>query len=64
MLIHACTLKHEYPFPLTQYDWGKATGYSIRIHALGLWINRSEGKIKSNTPSNSHVTRKISGAYG
>ena len=32
MLIHACTLKHEYPFPLT-HDWGKSTGY--RIHALG-----------------------------
>lgn len=31
----------------------------IRIHALGLWLNRSEGKIKSNNPSNSHITRKI-----
>lgn len=36
----------------------------IRIHALGLWLNRSEGKIKSNNPSNSHITRKTSGAYG
>ena len=36
----------------------------IRIHAVGLWLNRSESKIKSNNPSNSHITRKISGAYG
>lgn len=36
----------------------------IRIHALGLRLNRSEGKIKSNNPSNSRITRKTSGAYG